>query len=94
VRVKDALGKVTERGKVIHPFRRGKIPTLRACVAGRRLAMGIFDGVLVEWELRFYCRGYFSDDDGGPFNDVKYSLGLFNGEPSYSTGSEDIEIRG
>jgi hypothetical protein len=38
-------------------------------------------------------RGNFNDDDG-PFNDVRYSLGLFNGEPSYFTGSEDIEIRG
>jgi hypothetical protein len=43
-------------------------------------------------EISFLLRWYFSEDRGR-FNCVKYSQGVFNGELSYFTGSEDIEIR-
>jgi hypothetical protein len=55
---------------------------------------GDFNNRLIQPELHLYCGGNFNDDDSGPFNDVKYLLGLFNGEPSYFTGSQDLEIRG
>jgi hypothetical protein len=55
---------------------------------------GDFDGVQLRESFVFIARVISAAKTGGPFNDVKYSLGLFNGEPSYFTGSEDVEIRG
>jgi hypothetical protein len=66
--------------------------------SARALALAVgegdFDDRLVQREFRFYCGAISTTTTGRPFNDVKYSLGLFNGVPSYFTGSEDIEIRG
>jgi hypothetical protein len=52
---------------------------------------GIYEGVRRD-RNSISVAGQFRRD-GGCFNCVKYSLGLFNGEPRYFTGSEHIENR-
>jgi hypothetical protein len=92
---------------VIHPRRRRrrrvKLPdSFSLCArkfrrSARALPLAVGEGnchgVLVLRKIRFYCGGNFDEDNGLRFIRIKYSLGLFNGEPRYFTGSKDIEIR-
>jgi len=62
---------------------------IRACVGGGGWRWGLrWD--LVTWEFRSCCRDDFND--GGGFDFVKYSAGLFTDELGYFIRSGDIEV--
>ena len=68
---------------------RENISPIRACVADGGGERDFVEG-LVQREFRFCCNGNFNDD-GGRFNCVKYSLGLFDGELSYFTDQTTLK---